>query len=129
MKNELDRILNEVEDAANGHELSWLEIMMAVYERYFGESVPPFEYALPDDTKGNIILECLTYQKRISQMSEVEFLQLQYRAAFGRSLRYNFMTIHAEEELLTALRESLKSGKPYELPDDIKRLIEQGAIF
>ena len=129
MKNELDRILNEVEDAANGHELSWLEIMTAVYERYFGEGVPPFEYALPDDTKGNVLLECLTYQKRISQMSEAEFLQLQYRAAFGRSLRYNFMTIHTEEELLTALRESLKSGKPYELPDDVKRLIEQGANF
>ena len=50
-------------------------------------------------------------------------------AAFGESLGYNFMTIHTEEELLTALRESLKSGKPYELPDDVKRLIEQGARF
>ena len=51
MKNKLDRILNEVEEGANGHELSWLEIMTAVYERYFGEGVPPFEYTLPDDVK------------------------------------------------------------------------------
>lgn len=129
--NELDRLLNEIEEEAiaNGQELSWFETMSAVYSRIFGEAVPLFEYDLLDDVKGNVLLECLTYKQKISTMSEVEFLQLQYQAMFGEDLTYNFMTIHTEEELLTALRESLKSGKPYELPDDVKRLIEQGANF
>lgn len=129
--NELDRLLNEIEEEAiaNGQELSWFETMSAMYSRIFGEAVPLFEYDLLDDVKGNVLLECLTYKQKISTMSEVEFLQLQYQAMFGEDLTYNFMTIYTEEELLTALRESLKSGKPYELPDDVKQLIEQGANF
>ena len=100
------------------------------YEEYFHEPVPPLECELADKTFCKLLSDVLTFSKKsFSQMSEVEFLQLQYQAAFGESLGYNFMTIHTEEELLTALRESLKSGKPYELPDDVKRLIEQGANF
>ena len=121
----VDRLIEEIDSAAvaNGQELSWFEISSVVYEKIFNESLPHFEYDLPDDVKVNVLLECLEQQKPISELPEVEFLQLQYRAAFGESLTYDFMSIKTEEELKRTLRECLRVGKAYELPDKIKELL------
>ena len=127
----VDRLIEEIDSAAvaNGEELSWLEISSAVYEKMFNEPAPRFEYDLPDKVKTDVLLECLEMQKPISEFSEVEFLQLQYRIAFGETLTYDFMGLRKEKELIAALRESLKTGKPYELPNNVKRLLDQGVDF
>lgn len=127
----VDRLIEEIDSAAiaGGQELSWLEISSAVYEKMFNEPAPHFEYDLPDKVKTDVLLECLEMQKPISEFSEVEFLQLQYRIAFGETLTYDFMGLRKEKELIAALRESLKTGKPYELPNNVKRLLDQGVVF
>ena len=127
----VDRLIEEIDSAAiaGGQELSWLEISSAVYEKMFNEPAPRFEYDLPDKVKTDVLLECLEMQKPISEFSEVEFLQLQYRIAFGETLTYDFMGLRKEKELIAALRESLKTGKPYELPNNVKRLLDQGVDF
>ena len=65
----------------------------------------------------------------MNEMDEISFLQAQYEAEFDETLTYNYITIHTEEELITALRECLETGKPYELPADVQQLVEQGAVF
>ena len=127
----VDRLIEEIDSAAiaGGQELSWLEISSAVYEKMFNEPAPHFEYDLPDKVKTDVLLECLEMQKPISELSGIDFLQLQYRIAFGETLTYDFMGLRKEKELIAALRESLKTGKPYELPNNVKRLLEQGVDF
>ena len=127
----LDRLIEEVDASAiaAGRDLSWLEILLEVYSRLFGEAFPSFEFDLADKVKEKVIFECLDQQTQASKLSEIEFLQMQYQAKFGESLTYNFMSIHTEEQLLAALRECLNSGKPYELPAETRRLMKQGAIF
>ena len=110
-------------------EQSELEFLSSRYADKFNEEPPEFSATLSGKNICAILRKSLRDGENLREMSEVEFLQMQYRALFGESLTYNFMTIHTEEELLTALRDSLKSGKPYELPDDVKQLIEQGANF
>ena len=61
-------------------------------------------------------------------MDELDRLMDEYEERFGEMIPLK-MVHFTEEELKRTLRESLKSGKPYELPDDVKRLIEQGADF
>ena len=95
----------------------------------FNEPAPRFEYDLPDKVKTDVLLECLERQKPISELSGIDFLQLQYRIAFGETLTYDFMGLRKEKELIAALRESLKTGKPYELPNNVKRLLDQGVVF
>lgn len=106
-----------------------LEFLLSRYANKFNETPPEFSKTLSEKNICAILRKSLRDGESFSTMSEVEFLQLQYQAMFGESLTYNFMTIYTEEELLTALRECLSSGKPYELPDDVKQLIEQGADF
>ena len=126
-----DRLQAEVENeqVADGHEPNFFEIISAVYERLFGESIPTFENGLSDDVKAKVLHECIFWQKKISDLTAVEFLQLQYECRFGEQLTYNFMSIRTEEHLTTALRECLKTGKPYEIPESAEKLLEQGAIF
>lgn len=100
------------------------------YEETFHEAIPPLECELSDRIFCEMISNVLTFgQQSFSTMDEVEFLQAQYKAKFGEVLTYDYMSIHTEEELITALRECLKTGKPYELPADVKALVEQGAAF
>ncbi len=126
-----DRLLAEVENEkiVDGHELNLFETASTVYERLFNESVPTFENGLPDETKAKAILECVFGQRKISELTAVEFLQLQYECRFDEQLTYDFMTINTEERLVTTLRDCLKTGKPYELPKAIKRQIAQDAVF
>lgn len=128
------RLIEETDAAAvaDGHNLSWFELMSAVYEKLYGESVPLFAFDLSEEVKGNVIFECFARQKVISELTEVEFLQLQYECQFGESGDFigdYCSPIHTEEQLVTALRDCLAKGKPYELPEDVRRLMEQGVEF
>ena len=112
---------------------AWAEMRKNLTQRYeerFHEPIPPLTCELSNKSFCGMVHDVLTFGgKSFSEMPEVEFLQMQYRAKFGESLTYNYMSIHTKEELLSALRDCLKSGKPHELPEDVKRLLEQGADF
>ena len=115
-----------------GRELSWAEAWLATYEEIFQETVR-FEYDLSEDAIVEIMVRCLGgSQKRISEMSKTEFLKLQYECQFGESGDFigdYCSPIHTEEQLVTVLRDCLAKGKPYELSEDVRRLMEQGVEF
>ena len=108
---------------------SELEFLVARYTEKFQYEPPQFVNTLTKKEICSILRRSLRDSKSLSELSEVEFLQMQYRAKFDEPLTYNFITIHTEEQLITALRECLESGKAYELPEETRRLIDQGAVF
>ena len=61
-------------------------------------------------------------------MNELENLIDEYENNFGEMIPLRMVHI-SEGELIKILRECLASNKPYELPDEINSLIEQGAVF
>ena len=76
------KLFEEIQDAivADGKDPNYFEITSEVYERLFDEPVPKFEYNLPDDAKAEVLWESFSRQKRISDCTPIEFLQLQYEA-------------------------------------------------
>lgn len=61
-------------------------------------------------------------------MDELDRLIDEYEYLFGEMIPLKMVHM-SEEELTETLRECLKTGKPYELPDNIKRLMDQGVDF
>lgn len=128
----LDDLRTEIEDEAveEGREPDFLEVLTAMYERVFGEKVPTFENNLPEYAKAKAIHECFERQQKFSELTPLQFLQLQYECRFGTSLTYGFMTpFENEEQLTTALRSCIEKGVSYEISEEVKSLLEQGAVF
>lgn len=61
-------------------------------------------------------------------MNEIERLLEEYVRQFGEALPLSMVHM-TEEDLLQVLRDCLSKGKPYELPEDVRRLMEQGIEF
>ena len=97
-------------------EQSELEFLLSRYVARFNEELPEFSATLSEKNICEILRKCLRSGQSLRAMPEVDFLQLQYRAKFDEPLSYNFMTLWSEQDLLTALRESLNTGKPYKPP-------------
>ena len=61
-------------------------------------------------------------------MNETENLLREYMQQFDEAMPLNIVYM-TDEQLLAVLKDCLKSGKPYELPEDVKCLIKQGVDF
>ena len=61
-------------------------------------------------------------------MDELDRLMDEYEEQFGEMIPLK-MVHFTEEELKLLLRECLRTGKAYELPDKIKELLPQGVEF
>ncbi len=113
-------------------ELDDLEFESALYKRVFGESIPPLEYDLSGEAQVLILKYCLAERKSVPELGEDELLHLQYECQFKKSadLIGNYCSpINTAAEERATLRECLKAGKPYELPEEVKKLMEQGVDF
>ena len=56
-------------------------------------------------------------------------LSLDYAKKFGESLPTEMMPPEDFDNAIEIMRECLKTGKPYEIPESTEKLLEQGAIF
>lgn len=108
-----------------------LMYLLTRYEADFHEKIPPLACDFTDEEICRLLRTAWNCngKQNFNEISKTEFLQRQYKIKFGEELGYNYMTIHTEQDLLTALRECLATGKPYELPGDINKLIDQGTVF
>ena len=61
-------------------------------------------------------------------MNKLEELMERYEEKFGEMIPLKMIHM-TEDELEETLDECLKTGKAYELPEDIKRLMELGVEF
>ena len=61
-------------------------------------------------------------------MNEFEGLLEEYMRQFDEAIPLSMVHM-TNEELLDVLRECLSTGKPYELPEDVRRLMEQDIEF
>ena len=86
------------------------------YRDQFHEEPPPLEPTLTIDQKVSVLAWSMADERSLKTLSEIELLQWQYQAKFDKYLGYDFGEIQTEVALLAALRESLKSGKPYKAP-------------
>ena len=56
-------------------------------------------------------------------------LSQEYQETFGECLPTESMPREDFERVIEIMRECLESGKAYELPEETRRLIDQGAVF
>ena len=126
-----DRLQAEIEDRriANGESTDWFEIESELYERLFGEPVPTFEYDLPSDVKAKVILENIDNQRKFSDLTEQEFLTLQYEHWFKEPTPDKFVPCGFSGDIVAALRDCLSKGKVHPLSGELRELVEQGAIL
>ena len=102
------------------------------YRKVFGKDTPELVGEFSDEQICDFLIECLQWRKipNAREMDEHDWLALQYRIKFPNAGEIPLMITHmTEEEWRQAISECLKSGKPYELPEDVQQLIEQGAQF
>lgn len=106
-----------------------LEFLLERYEMNFRDKAPKFDANFSEDELCELLKICLRNNKNLSELSELDFLKLQYEVRFGENLDYDFETLWEEQELLAALRDCLASNKPYKSPNGINSLVEQGVVF
>ena len=126
-----DRLQAEIEDRriANGESTDGFEIASELYERLFGEPVPTFEYDLPSDTKFEIILWSTYDQRKFSDLTEEEFLKLQYKCWFKELTPDEFAPCGFSGDIVAALRDCLSKGEAHPLSRELRELVEQGAVL
>ena len=108
-----------------------LEHYTKLYEKIFHESAC-FEYELSGKAKIEILAYCLRKRNPMSELSEYKLLKLQYEYQFDQSAELVgdwCSPIDTDEEEIATLRECLRTGKPYELPQDVLDDIENGFLF
>ena len=104
----------------------------ADYRKAFDSDVPELVGEFSDEQACDFLIECLQWRKipNARAMDEHDRLALQYKIKFPNADEIPLMIMRmTEKEWRQTIRECLKDGKPYELPDDVKKLMEQGAIF
>lgn len=110
------------------NDISYYTIM---YEKIFRESAH-FEYELSDNTKVNMLAYCLQKAKPMSELGEHKLLKLQYEYQFNQSAELAgdwCSPIDSDGEEIATLRECLRTGKPYELPQDVIDDFKNGFLF
>ena len=125
-----DKEINDETDRTGKipNDISYYTIM---YEKIFHESAR-FEYELSDNAKVNVLVYCLQKAKPMSELGEHKLLKLQYEYQFDQSAELvgNWCSpIDTDEEEIATLRECLKTGNPYELPQDVLDDIKNGFWF
>lgn len=107
-----------------------LEYLLTRYAKQFGGEPPPFDTEFTDEAKCTLLRECVANDIDLKKLDELDFLNMQYRYQFPDSDGVPLMVVPMTgDELKRTLRSCLRTGKPYELPADVERLIEQGAVF
>jgi len=107
-----------------------LEYLLARYAKRFGGDPPPFDTEFTDEAKCALLRKCVAHNIDLKKLDELDFLDMQYRYRFPDSEDVPLMVVPMSgDELIRTLRKCLRAGKPYELPTDVKRLMDQGAVF
>ncbi len=106
--------------------------LTATYREVFQKDLPELDTDFTDEEMCYFLIECLRWRRtpNARTMNDHDLLDLQYRIKFPESDGIPQMMIHMpESEWQATMRECLKSGKPYKLPSDVQRLIDEGVIF
>lgn len=107
-----------------------MEYLLDQYEKKFHDVPPPIDAELTDDQMCNFLRECLRSKDNPRNMSEWDFLDLQYKVKFPDDEGIPLMMVPmTEDEWKLTMRKCLRSGKPYELPEDVVKLVEEGVDF
>lgn len=104
----------------------------ADYRKAFDTDIPKLDAEFTDEEMCEFLIECLRWERipNVRPMDEHDLLDLQYRIKFPDAEGIPLMiTRMSEAEWRAAMRECLKTGKPYELPAEVEKLIEQGVNF
>lgn len=101
------------------------------YREKFHDDPPQLDFDATDKEMCDFLLECLCWNiQNPRDMGEHDLLELQYQIKFPDAEGIPLMMIHMTESKWRAtMRECLRTGKPYELPADVRRLVDEGAIF
>ena len=104
----------------------------ADYRKAFGKDIPKLDAKFTDEEMCDFLIECLRWRRspNAREMDEHDLLEMQYRIKFPNAEGIPRFIVHmADTEWRKTMRTCLKTGKPYELPADIQKLIEKGVDF